>query len=134
MLISLIGEMAAKIRYRSVPLTELMTELSESSAYSGCAFLAGVNSGMKQGETVPDAWVKSARKAPFISDTDRDILADLGARLGDSDTEGQLSMLALASEMLGRSLELAEQDCTKRAQSLFTVWALCGIGAGIVIL
>ena len=132
--ISLIDDMSAKIRYRAVPLPELMTELSDTGAHRDSVFLKRVCAFMKQGRTVQEAWTETARTVPFLAESDRDILADTGARLGDSDTGGQLSMLALTGDMLSRSLEEAEEDCTRRAGALLKVWVLCGIGAGIVII
>ena len=126
--------MSAKIRYRAVPLPELIGELTEESVYADCAFLRRVGNALNGGLTVQDAWVEAAHTAPFLSDSDRELLADIGSRLGDTDTEGQTSMLALAGDMLSRSLDEAEIDCAKRARALIGVWTMCGIGAGIIIL
>ena len=132
--ISIIDDMSAKIRYRAVALPQLMTELSETGAHRDSVFLKRVCALMKQGRTVQDAWTETAHTVPFLSESDREILADTGARLGDSDTGGQLSMLSLTADMLSRSLCEAEKECTGRAGALFKVWVLCGIGAGIVII
>lgn len=132
--LSLIDEMSAQIRYRAVPLPELINELSAAGAYKDSVFLKRTAALVKQGWTVQDAWTEAARTVPFLAESDRDILADTGSRLGDSDTGGQLSMLALTGDMLSRSLDEAEDDCTKRAGALLKVWVLCGIGVGIVII
>jgi len=132
--ISLIDDMSAQIRYRAVPLPELINELSGTGAHRDSVFVKRVCALMKQGKTVQDAWTEAAHTAPFFADSDRDVLADTGARLGDSDTAGQLSMLALAGDMLNRSLGAAEEECGKKAGALLRVWVLCGIGAGIVII
>ena len=133
-MLSLTGEISAKIRYRAVPLPELIEELSCESVYSDFGFLKRVNGYLNGGMTVQEAWVNAAKTAPFYSDGDREIIADMGNRLGDTDTAGQLSMLALAGDMLSRSLDEAEIDCTKRAKAIISVWTLCGIGAGIIII
>lgn len=126
--------MSARIRYSAVPLYELIGELSESSAHKDCSFLRRVSERIGKGETVQEAWVCVSKTAPFFSETDREILTDIGSRLGGSDTDGQLSMLALAEDMLSRSLEEAERESSRKAHTLLGVWTLCGIGAGMIII
>lgn len=133
-LLSLTGDIAARIRYCAEPLPELIAELCGREMYTDCVFLKRVNDGLRGGETVQEAWSDAARTTPFFSAGDREIIADIGARLGSTDTEGQLSMLSLASDMLSRSLDEAERECEKKARTLLGVWTMCGIGAGIVIL
>ena len=60
--------------------------------------------------------------------------ADIGSRLGGTDTEGQLSMLALGSTLISRGLESAELEYSRKSRTLMSVWTLCGIGAGIIII
>ncbi|MBO6229981.1 MAG: stage III sporulation protein AB [Ruminiclostridium sp.] len=134
LVVALVGDMSARIRYSAVPLTTLIAELSGGAAYTESAFLKRVAAGISQGQPVQEAWVKAARTAPFFSESDRDMLAETGARLGETDTDGQTAMLAFSAEMLGRSLEAAEADCTRRSGALMKVFMLCGLGAGIIII
>lgn len=126
--------MSTRIRYSAVPLGELVNLLSESGAHKDCTFLKRVVGRIESGETVQDAWVNVSKTAPFFSETDRAILNDMGSRLGETDTDGQLSMLTLAGTMLKRSLEEAESECSRKAHTLFSVWTLCGFGAGMIII
>lgn len=132
--ISLIDEMSSRIRCCATPLSQLITELNNESVYRNCGFLKRVDEKRSHGVTVQEAWISAAAEVSFITGRDRDIIADIGGRLGDSDTDGQLTMLSQAVEMLSRSLEEAEADCTKRSGAILRVWALCGIGAGMVII
>ncbi len=134
MMLSLIGEVSSEIRYSAVPLPELMRELSEKCSYRDLAFLGKVCEGTEHGMTVQDAWTRAVETASFLNENDREILYDVGGRLGESDTDGQLLMLSQAEEMLSRSLTEAEADCSRRAGAILRVWTLCGIGAGMVII
>lgn|GEM_PF-1589519 len=131
---SILDEMQTKIRYRSTRMTELISEISAESAFAGNEFIAGAAAGMRSGLPVSEAWIRAADTAPFYSESDRDILKNIGSGLGNSDTEGQLSQLALGSSMLGRALEEAERECAGKSRMLISVWTLCGIGAGIIII
>ena len=132
--LNVLDEMSAKIRYTAVPLNELITEISGESAYSDCTFLKRTAAGMNGGLTAQEAWTAAAGTTPFFSENDRRILADIGSRLGGTDTEGQLSMLALGSTLISRGLESAELEYSRKSRTLMSVWTLCGIGAGIIII
>ncbi len=137
MLRSVLGaldEMSAKIRYAGIPLNELIAEMTGERAYSDCTFLKRTAAGMNSGLTASEAWTAAADTTPFFSDNDRRILADIGSRLGGTDTEGQLSMLALGSTLISRELEAAELECSRKSRTLMSVWTMCGIGAGIIII
>ena len=89
---------------------------------------------MRSGMTANEAWIDAAGTSPFLSDTDREILTEIGSGLGGSDTEGQLSLLTLGGSMLSRALDEAEQEYRSKSRMLMSVWTLCGIGAGIIII
>ena len=132
--LNVLDEMSAKIHYTALPLNELISEMSGESAYSDCAFLKRTAAAMNGGLTAQEAWTAAADTTPFFSENDRRILSDIGCRLGGTDTEGQLSLLALGGSMISRELESAELECSRKSRTLMSVWTLCGIGAGIIII
>lgn len=131
---ALIDEMSVKIRYRSVRLPELVREISAETSYSGCSFVKILSENIDGGMRINDAWSDSAERAAFLSDGDRDILKSMSVQLGDSDTDGQLALLSSCGSMLQRSLEEAESERDRKARTVFGVWTLCGIGAGIILI
>ena len=132
--LSLLDEMSAKIRYSSVKMRELLLSLSEEGSYTGCFFVQRTASELQKGSTANEAWCEAARTAFFLTDSDRRILTDIGCKLGETDTDGQVSMLTLGAAMLGRELEAAERDVSAKSGAVLKVWVLCGIGAGIIMI
>ncbi len=130
----MLDEMSSKIRYRSLRISELMNGIAASPAYSGSTFVRCVSELMNSGVPVNEAWIKAAEQAHFFGEEERDILKNIGSQLGDSDTEGQLSMLSLGSTMLMRCLEASEKEYSDKSRMIMSVWTLCGIGAGIFII
>ncbi len=115
-------------------MSDLLEETAGETAFTRCAFLKRVCAGLHAGMTANDAWVYAADTVPFLTDTDREILTEIGAGLGRSDTEGQLSLLELGGSMLDRALDEAEHEYSSRSRMLMSVWTLCGIGAGIIMI
>lgn len=122
------------IRYRSVRMSELISEIAGSRAYSRNPFIRAVSANINAGMPVTEAWDAAASKALFLAETDRDILRGIGAQLGASDTDGQLSLLELGASMINGALEEAERERAGKSRMLMSVWVLCGIGAGIIIM
>ena len=133
-MLSVLDEMSARIRYSPVRMSEMIADIAVGSGCTGCSFMRQTAAGLQRGETANEAWCNAARGALFLGENDRRILADIGGRLGESDTEGQLSMLSLGMGMLSRELEAAERDAAGKSRTLMSVWTLCGIGAGIIII
>ena len=131
---ALIDEMSVKIRYRSVRLPELVREISEESAYSGCSFVEILSENIEGGMRINDAWSDSAERASFLSESDRDILKNMSGQLGNSDTDGQLALFASCGSLLMRSINEAESERDRKAKTIFGVWTLCGIGVGIILI
>ncbi len=115
-------------------MTELIEETAGEAAFSRNLFIRKVCSGIHSGMTANEAWLEAAETTPFFTDTDREILSEIGTGLGASDTEGQLSLMALGGTMLDRALEDAEREYSGKSRMLMSVWTLCGIGAGIIII
>ncbi|MGN0656349.1 MAG: stage III sporulation protein AB [Ruminiclostridium sp.] len=131
---SVFEEMATLIRYRAVRCKELMTELCGREAYSGFDFLNRLDTALKSGIGITEAWQTSARQARFITESDREILLSTGEQLGTTDIEGQLSMLTLSAGLAEKNLMEAREESTRKGRMTLCVWVLCGIAAGIMLL
>ncbi len=111
-----------------------MNELAEETTFENFGFLKEVCSGIERGSTVQESWRAAACNALFFSGTDRETIGSVGTQLGETDTEGQISMLSVAENMLSRSLESAEKEYERKARAIMGAWVFCGIGAGIIII
>ncbi|MGN0577965.1 MAG: stage III sporulation protein AB [Ruminiclostridium sp.] len=131
---SVFEEMATLIRYRAVRCKELMTELCSREAYSSFDFLKRLDTALKNGIGITEAWQTSARQARFITESDREILLSTGEQLGTTDIEGQLSMLTLSAGLAEKNLKEAEEESSRKGRMTLCVWVLCGIAAGIMLL
>lgn len=131
---AILAGMQVKIRYRSVRMSELISEAASEARFAHCGFIRAVSENMRGGMTVNEAWNEAAAGALFLTDRDRDILKSIGADLGGSDTDGQLSLLALGASMIDKALEEAERESSAKSRMLLSVWTLCGIGAGILLI
>lgn len=132
LLISMLGEMSALMKYRAVPTDELLKTLSERSAFRDSEFLAL----FARERELPfrEAWCAAAEKTSFFSEDDRRILFYLGERLGTTDPEGQLSLFAISREFAERGLAEAEEEYRAKGQLIRKVSLLCGAAVGILIL
>ena len=131
---SVFEEMSTLIRYRAVRCKELMTELCGREAYSGFDFLQKLDTELKGGTDISEAWKISARQARFITESDREILLSTGEQLGTTDIDGQLSMLTLSAGLAEKNLMEAREESSRKGRMTLCVWVLCGIAAGIMLL
>ena len=131
---AIIEGMRVKIRYRSVRMSELISEAASEARFARCGFIHTVSEKMHGGMSVNEAWCEAASRALFITEADRDILKGIGADLGCSDTDGQLSLLALGASMIEKAIDEAERERTAKSRMILSVWTLCGIGAGILLI
>lgn len=62
------------------------------------------------------------------------LLRSLGGSLGTTNTDGQLSVIALHNEKLQLLLEKARQEEQKKSRMLRMVGTLCGVGAAVMLI
>ena len=58
----------------------------------------------------------------------------LGDSLGQTDTEGQLSFLAMYEELIKKNLEQAAKMYAEKGRMYRSVGLLCGLAVGIMVL
>ncbi len=132
LLISMLEEMSALMKYRAVSTDELLKTLSEQPAFRDSEFL----SLFSRERELPfrEAWCVAVKKTVFFSEDDRRILLYLGERLGTTDPEGQLSLFSISREFAERGLAEAEEEYRAKGQLIRKVSLLCGAAIGILIL
>ncbi len=133
-LIVMLEETAALIRYRAERTDEIFRTLGAQNAFADFEFLKLLNEELERQLPFQEAWRGAAEKAPYFSDEDRGVLRLIGERLGMTDAEGQLSMLAVSREFAEKNLLEAEEAYRSKGALLKKTGLLCGAAAAILIL
>lgn len=130
-----IEEMAVMIRFRAVPVGELLPSVFSKESYSSSMFLQKLKENY-EGISVynREIWCKAVADTINLTEEDKEIILSVGNNLGESDTEGQLSMLSVASEQIGKKLDTATADRLKNERLVLSMWMFTGVGIGIMII
>ncbi len=133
--ISMLSEMEILIRFRAMRLNELINELSEQDSFKNFIFLNNLNAYISYGDfNINESWSIAAEKTMFFTENDKRILQSVGEQIGNTDVDGQLSMLNLNKTLAERNLSEAENEYRIKGKMLKTVWGLCGLAAGIMMI
>ena len=109
-------EMRAEIRLLLTPVPALLRQMREESVDG---FFTAVSDGLRRGETLGEAWRRSAEERP-LPETEREAIAALGARLDDSE-DGACAALAFVAAALRRSYDEAEAQRRERERLTTTI-------------
>lgn len=133
-MLAMFAEMSSQLRYRAVRTDELLRTLCGQSTLARSGFISLLGQELEKGSLPQEAWKCAAEECPYLDDGDRSILLRIGERLGATDTEGQLSLLALGTELAGKNLLLAEEESRVKGSMMKKTGLLCGAAAAIMIL
>lgn len=134
-LVNMLTEMEILIRFRALRTGEIIKELSAQESFRNFIFLNILNDCTDEPDCdISEQWQYALKRTVFFSDSDKRILLSVGEQIGSTDIEGQLSMLSLNKNLARRNLDEAERDFRIKGRMLRTVWGLCGIAAGIIII
>jgi len=125
----LTADISVSIRYTAPTLDELADNCTGVFGTLLCE--------ARQGSLdIKKAWKQAAKRLselPYIEAAEAEIIQKLANELGASDTEGQLSMLAMCEEKL-KNISLEAEECVKtKGKLLRSVGALLGAGAAVLI-
>lgn len=132
--VAMLDEMAVMIRFRAVRTRELIEEISRHESFASFIFLNILNECLELDDDINHSWKTAAARSVFLSESDKDILLSVGEQIGSTDIDGQLSMLALNKSLAERNLFQAENEYRTKGKMLRTVWGLCGLAAGIMVI
>lgn len=132
--IAMLDEMAVLIRFRALRTRELITEISGHDCLESFIFLNILNECLELEDDVNAGWKTAAQRTAFLSNSDKDILMSVGEQIGSTDISGQLSMLELNKSLAERNLFQAEDEYRIKGKMFRTVWCLCGLAAGIMVI
>ena len=135
-LLSLFESIETHLRYRQTPTAELIAAMAASEQYRVFTFLPLCAKRLSAGADFPTAWRDSLSASAWdmhLQGGDLDILRSLSDVLGATDTQGQLSALDLASELLRQNLKEAVHKKHTLGKLYRSLGVLVGIGAAIMI-
>ena len=133
--LSMIQDIATQIRYRALPLTDLIRQISVQKDLECLPFLKQCAKNCEEGMAFPDAWEQSVGKQgkkSYLKEKDLSILYAFGSGLGTTDVEGQLANCHLHGKLVEESLKQARADRDGMGRLYSTLGILAGIGAAIV--
>ena len=135
-ILSMIQDMATQIRYRALPLSDLIGHMAEQKELECLPFLKQCAKRCEEGIPFPKAWEQSVEqqgKRPYLKEKDLSILYAFGNGLGTTDVEGQLANCRLHSKLVEESLQHARAERDGMGRLYSTLGILAGIGAAIVL-
>lgn len=125
-----------RLRYACLPVADLLRIISESSGLSELKFIKAVRERVCFGDSFPQAWrecVEGETELCRLLSGSAEHLARLGADIGATDLESQLSCCEYYKRIFEQELE-AQKEKSSRYTKLFPpLGLLLGISAAILI-
>lgn len=134
LIVAMLDEISVIIRFKGSRLSEIISELKRNKLYGDCSFMKCLSEKSENGQDISEAWLAACDNALYVDENDRKILRLIGSKLGETDTDGQLSMLGYNTALLKENLNGAEKNRAEKSKVFMSVSALSGIGLGIIIL
>lgn len=130
-----IEEITVMIRFRSVPVDELIASIFQKERYTSSLFFSVLRVAYEKRNNYDKAiWSEALEAMFFLKDDEKEAIMTLADILGETDTEGQLATLSMASEIVGRSLENAEKEKAEKEKLILNIWLFTGLGLGVMII
>jgi len=126
-----------QLRYACLPVADLLAVLCENGKLESLGFIGKCREKVNSGEAFPQAWKESieaeAELCRLLSDY-CSYLIRLGADIGSTDLEGQLSCCEYYKQIFEKELAVREENNKKYAKLLPTLGLMLGISAAIIII
>ena len=130
-----IEEITIMIKFRSIPVGELISSFLYKERYVSSDFFSGLRKVYENKESYDKViWSECLESISYLKDEDKEAVLALGDVLGETDTEGQISMLTMTSEIIRNNLESAKAEKANKEKLILNIWLFAGIGLGIMII
>ncbi len=120
---AMIEEISVIIRYKASPISEVIEEISNNSVFESLTFLKELK--LTASAPVNDAWAEAVN-ASNLSDEEKTLVLEIGASLGTSDKDGQISSLELYKIKTAEQIELATKKYNDKSKLYRSLGVLCG--------
>lgn len=133
----MISSAETRLRYACLPIADLLKSLNENTALSELVFIKTCREKVCFGEPFPDAWkesVESETELCRLLGKSAKNLMSMGAELGSTDLEGQLSCCGYYKKLFECDLEEQRDKSGKYSKLFPSMGLLLGISAAILII
>lgn len=126
-------EISTLIRYRSLTVREIIAGLKSGGSYKELEFLQNRDYSDKS-RPAGEIWLESVISDNTLSDEEKRLLSELGTKLGTTDTEGQLSVIAVFGEELDAMIKKQNEMYRVKGRLCRSMGILVGAMFGIMII
>lgn len=130
-----IEETTIMIKFRSIPVGELISSFLYKERYASSDLFSGLRKVYENKESYDKViWSECLESISYLKDEDKEAVLALGDVLGETDTEGQISMLTMTSEIIRNNLESTKAEKANKETLILNIRLFAGIGLGIMII
>lgn len=125
-----------QLRYACLPVSDLLRVLCETEKLSSLGFIEECRNYLVKGEAFPDAWKKAVendRELCSLLGEEKKHLIRIGADIGSTDIDGQLSCCEYYKQIFEKEIALREENEKKYARLYPALGLMLGVSAAIII-
>lgn len=131
----ILNRISIMIRYRSLNVYGIISELKKSESLSGMDFIKNLPDDFeKSSGTFSGLWNSAVNSDKNIGDEEKNFLISFGEKFGSADIYGELSEIEMLMENIRITGEKRRQEYEKKGRLYRSVGLLAGIMTGILIL
>lgn len=132
LLIEAVNRIGIMIRYRSLSVYEIARELKKSDTLSDIEFIRNLPEEFEN-ESFQSVWKSALKEDKSIGKEEKNLLNSFAESFGSSDTQGQLSAIALLSEGLKSTEQKRGREYEEKGRLYRSLGLIAGIMMGIMI-
>jgi stage III sporulation protein AB len=133
--LSMLEEMANRLRYLRPTMLGLMTSISAQKRFSELKIAGLCHAGLLSGRPFSESWREALQKQrKILGDYGAEALLPLGEVLGSTDLDSQLAAIACQRELLEHGIFSAREERAKKGSLFRTMGVLGGVGIAIVLI
>lgn len=135
--ILMVSSAETRLRYACLPVADLLKSLNENTALSELKFIKICREKVCFGEAFPDAWKESiegeTELCRLLGKSAKNLVS-MGAELGSTDLDGQLSCCEYYKKLFECDLEEQREKSGRYSKLFPSMGILLGISAAILII
>jgi stage III sporulation protein AB len=130
-----VDEMLTLIRFKSATVTEITDTLINDERLKDLTFLKNVKENLEK-ENFSQSWKEAVAKfSPAgLHKSDKQLITNIGASLGTSDTDGQIATLSLYNAELQSAFKTAEDLCKRKSKLYTSLGILAGSFLAVILI
>ena len=135
LILEAIEEIIVMIKFRSTPVSELISSFLQKDRYISSDFFLGLKNAYDNRKGYDKGiWSEALENRFYLKNEDKEAILTLGDIIGETDTDGQISMLTMVSETIGKNLECAKAEKAQKEKLILNMWLFIGLGLGVMII